>query len=365
MKSIENEQDDLFHGSEVVEIPIELIDDVDRNPRFRQDDVLFNENAVDIRESMLRAKGEYLVLHVVKSQKSPGRYGLFRGGSTRLQIARELNLQANKEGVDSNFKYIKCIVYPHIEKSEKLLSTVTENIARGELCYGEKAEALQLSLEAYRLVLGDEREIVADEIVKYLSENGARALAATKQEVGYLIGCREHFILKGVLVKKIVDGRANREFVRCALGLRSLFLNEYKSREREASEEEWESICVEVDATDLEFRTLHKAVLDHLNSVFPEEAKTSTENRFLRKYNLPSGDSGEHLTSDSEKNVMLFFSEFATTGSYVSTKKKTHKLKAMGVENDFEGFLKLLGKLPVPARKLAMTEILKSLNDNP
>lgn len=350
---------DLFNKvsekKEFREIPIERIHDVSNNPRYGVEGKAFNERYEEIRETIANTKGKFLVLDVVEQAGNPGHYNIFKGGSTRLSIARELHSIAEVRGVDSDFTLIQCLVFPCVDEAEKLIMTATENITRGSLCFGEKSTALQLLIKAYK---SSAVEFKVMEFLDYAERNGVKSLVPNRQEYHYLVGCHEHFLCTGVLNKKINIGRANREFVRSALRIRTDFLKICNSKNVDDSANLWEGICDSVDEPNLTINTLKKAMAKCLKALNLAQINSSPVNKFDEKYELFC-DNGEYeLTNDNQKNALLIVGEILRTRSYKSTRKKTHKLKAMGIDNELAGLLKLIALLPKSARKIAASEIL-------
>jgi len=188
-----------------------------------------------------------------------------------------------------------------------------------------------------------------------------RALVGNKREYHYLKGCAEYFVFPKVLAKRIIDGRANRDWVRGALSLRSKFITRTSDDEDDNVEAEaikaFNRVCEELDSEDLVLVKL-KDALDALLPAPDAESGTTYSNKFDKKYDLDSGDVDEKLNGDPKHNALLLVGELVRTGNIEGSSKKTRRLKGMDVRhNEISGFVDLVNILPKDAKKLALKEL--------
>jgi len=353
---------------DIRQIEIDNIDDDFDNARFTDEDGrIFNSAYDDLRESIVSTQGRYLLFDVYESEHSPGRYKLFKGGTTRLAITKELSMDCVVEGVENPYLSVRCMVSPKVSASKGLLLGVGENITRGQLCYGEKSIAMHNVLRAYSME-HDEQKVDVEAFVEYAKINGMRALVGNKREYHYLKGCAEYFIFPKVLNKRIIDGRANREWVRGVLTMRGRFIDQYTTNLSENDKdiavnsaiEMFNSICQQYDSETLTLITLKeplkKAVLDVSSQ--SSDIETTYSNSFDQKFDLEAGDVDSKLNGDVKHNALVLVGELVRTGNIEGSSKKTRRLKGMDVRhNEISGFVDLIKLLPKPAKKLALKEL--------
>lgn len=337
-------------------IDLNRIDDVVDNPRYISDNTVFNENYDDIRESIANTGGQYLVLDVCEKEGMPGFYSIFKGGSTRLRIARELSELAIAEGIPNNYEKIRCVVYPTVGDSERLILTATENLTRGDLCYGEKARAVQYMISGYNLQR-NEGTFVIEEFLEFLERSGAKQLVPNRREYYVLTDCHNLLLSRNVFNKKIINGRANREFIRDTLTLRSRFIEDCVERGVSDGEVVFERLCENVDSEVVTVKDLKSAISGYWAS--GAEPKTYA-NDFDEHFEIGLDSSIEkELGDDDSRNAVLFVSELIRNRKYESSRKKTFTLKKMGVTNDLAGTFQLLDLLTKKGRTLAVKELKK------
>jgi len=332
-------------------IPIEMIDDVMHNPRYQQDGQVFNERYEELKEAIYSQRGKYLTLEVTPSGD---RFVIFKGGSTRLRIVRELYDYEKLNSSDVNsFETVQCLVYPKVENTTRLVMTATENITRGELCYGEKARAMQYLLEAYSESEG--REFQISGFLEYVQSIGALSLVPHRQEYHLLQKCYVEYLSEDVLCRRIIEGRANREWVRNVTRVKNEFIEKCKVADitESVAETEWRIICIGLDKPELKISEIKNGIDNYfstLNSTGNQDSEIGEEAVVQIKFE-------EKLSDDPIENAETFLSELVTTGDYQSSRRKTNKLKAMGVENDLAGFVKLVKMLPKGKQKSILKQV--------
>lgn len=338
----------------IKEIPIHQIDDIDHNPRYKKDNDVYNEKYDDLKEGIFSTKGKYITLEVTENEQVPGHYKIFKGGSTRLRVIRELyEAQALSNSQTNDFETVKCIVYPRVEESVRLVMTATENITRGDLCYGEKAQAMQYILAAFRMERGydDSRDIVRGEFIEYADSIGAKSLVRDRFEYRLLQGCYEHFVSANVLNKKIIDGRANREFVRGVYSERIKFIEYCQEHGIETGEIDWNQLCEKIDDKNLTLTDIKKQISEY-------KARGKVARDLEEK--ITAEEVEKRLGKDPKTNAMLIVREIIDTGTYRSSRRKTTKLKSMGIENDLSGFVDLLRMIPKKEQREIMKQVYKN-----
>ena len=122
---------DEFDGS-IVQLNITDIHQYDRNPRTSP-----NPKYHEIKASIREKRGLKGQLTVTK-RPGDGKYILYMGGNTRLQIVRELY----NETKDHCFSQINCVFHKWTSEADVLASHLIENEARGDTLFIEKARGL-------------------------------------------------------------------------------------------------------------------------------------------------------------------------------------------------------------------------------
>jgi ParB family protein of integrating conjugative element (PFGI_1 class) len=141
---------DEFDGSTVV-LPIASIHPYDRNPRTST-----NPKYHEIKASIRERGALKTQLTVTRRPTEPGRYMLYMGGNTRLQIIKELHAETG----DPRFGQVSCIYHEWISEPDVLASHLIENEARGDTLFIEKACGLMdLAKE-----IGGEKGLTAREL---------------------------------------------------------------------------------------------------------------------------------------------------------------------------------------------------------
>jgi ParB family protein of integrating conjugative element (PFGI_1 class) len=116
----------------VLVLPVGDIHPYDRNPRTAP-----NPKYAEIKAS-IRERGFKGHLTVTCRPADPGRYLLYMGGSTRLQIVKELHAETG----DPRFAQVGCVYHAWISEADVLASFLIENEARGDTLFLEKARGL-------------------------------------------------------------------------------------------------------------------------------------------------------------------------------------------------------------------------------
>jgi len=346
-------------------IEIDQIDDDHSNVRFKDEEGrVFNTEYNSLRDSIAASEARYVMLPVYESEIA-GRYKLFRGGSTRLAIIKSLSLDCAVSGVENPYATVQCRIYPKVSEHKRLLLSVGENVTRGQLCYGERANAMDNVLRAFTIVRdGEDWEI--EEFLEYVKAEGMGGLVPNRREYFYLKQCASDFITPGLLRKRIIEGRADRKWVIDVLRERSKFIERYKSApgndDNEPGSEDraiqlFSNVCRTHDSVDLIIADLQLA----LDGVEIEGVAEPNEyaNRFDRKYCINSeGDVCKQLNGDPAHNALILVGEIVRDGGMKKSKLKTRRMNEMNVRTgEVSGFVDLVNMLPRGAKRLALKEI--------
>jgi ParB family protein of integrating conjugative element (PFGI_1 class) len=121
---------DEFDGSVSV-LPIGAVNPYDRNPRTSP-----NPKYAEIKASILERgfKGNL----TITKRPNTDRYMLYMGGTTRLQIVKELFAETGER----RFAQVNCVYHDWISEADVLASFLIENEARGDTLFIEKARGL-------------------------------------------------------------------------------------------------------------------------------------------------------------------------------------------------------------------------------
>lgn len=194
--------DDRIVAEMMLEVRVSDIDLYERNPRKSR-----HEKYDDLKQ-LIRVQG---LLHVPPLTRRPGsqRWTLASGGNTRIQIVQELW----EETRDPQFEKFTFLIKPWRGEGKALLAHIVENDQRSDLCFWDKAHALQDLQDQIAL----ERGIPALSLRDFegaLTENGFRVNRTTLgccrfvvSRLKPLVGCASR--ISGTAVQTILQPRLN------------------------------------------------------------------------------------------------------------------------------------------------------------
>jgi ParB family protein of integrating conjugative element (PFGI_1 class) len=194
--------DDRIVSEFVLEVRVTEIDPYDRNPRKSR-----YEKFDDLKES-IRLQN---LQHVPPLTRRPGskRWTLAAGGNTRIQIVQELW----EETRDSRFEKYIFPIKPWGGEGKALLAHIIENDQRADLCFWDKAHALEDLQKQIALERGAP-SLSLREFETALTESGFRVNRTTLgccrfvvSRLGPLVGCASR--ISGTAVQTILQPRLN------------------------------------------------------------------------------------------------------------------------------------------------------------